>query len=145
MRDLKKTLENVKEVIKDELKKLIKKGELTPAEMDTVFKAVDSIKDICEMCGEYPEGNEYSQGTHWMNDPYAMGHIGPARSPVTGRYISSGMYGTPRYNQPRTNHVYGHSIKDRMVARLEPMYDEAASEHERQMIDNAINRIQSEL
>ena len=136
MRDLKKTLENTKEVIKDELKKLIKKGELTPAEMDTVFKAVDSIKDICEMCGEYPEGHD----THCTNDPYAMG---PNRSPVTGRYISSGMpHGNMRVSYG--DNYSGHSIKDRMVARLEPMYDEAKSDYERQLIQNTINRIHAE-
>lgn len=134
MRDLKKTLENTKEVIKDELKKLIKKGELTPAEMDTVFKAVDSIKDICEMCGEYPEGHEQ----HWTNDPYAMG---PNRSPVTGRYISTGSI-MPRVSYG--DNYSGHSIKDRMVARLEPMYDEAKTDYERQLIQNTINRIHAE-
>ena len=140
---MKKTLENTKEVIKDELKKLIKKGELTPAEMDTVFKAVDSIKDICEMCHEDADGNDYSMGSygsygtqHWTNDPYAMN---PNRSPVTGRYISNGAmrvsYG---------DNYSGHSIKDRMIARLEPMFDEAKSEYERQLIQNTINRIHAE-
>ena len=136
MRDLKKTLENTKEVIKDELKKLIKKGELTPAEMDTVFKAVDSIKDICEMCHEDPEGNHYSEGPNWE-------YSGTARSPVTGRYISSGVpHGNMRVSYG--DHYSGHSIKDRMVARLEPMFDDAKSDHEKQMIQNTINRIYAE-
>ena len=42
------------------------------------------------------------------------------------------------------DHMYGHSIKDRMIAKLETMYDEAKSEHERQMVSNAINHIQSD-
>lgn len=135
MSELKKTLEHTKEVIKDELKKLIKKGELTPSEMDTVFKAVDAIKDICELCHEDPDGNysmgyqgysgTQSYGQHWTRDPYAQ-----ARSPVTGRYISNG--------------YSGHSIKDRMVARLEPMFDEASSDYEKQLIQNTINRIHAE-
>ena len=140
MRDLKKTLEHTKEVIKDELKKLIKKGELTPAEMDTVFKAVDSIKDICEMCHEDPDGN-YSMGAH-MYDPN-WEYSGTARSPVTGRYISGGMpHGNMRVSYG--DNYSGHSIKDRMVARLEPMYDEAKSDYERQLITNTINRIHAE-
>ena len=156
MRDVKKTLENTKEIIKDELKKLNKKGELTPAEMDTVFKAVDSIKDICEMCHEDPDGN-YSMGAHmydpnWeysgtarsphMYDPN-WEYSGTARSPVTGRYISSGMpHGTMRVSYG--DNYSGHSIKDRMVARLEPMFDEAKSDYERQLIQNTINRIHAE-
>ena len=140
MRIVKKTLENTKEVIKDELKKLIKKGELTPAEMDTVFKAVDSIKDICEMCHEDPDGN-YSMGAH-MYDPN-WEYSGTARSPVTGRYISSGMpHGNMRVSYG--DNYSGHSIKDRMVARLEPMFDEAKSDYERQLIQNTINRIHAE-
>lgn len=137
---MKKTLEHTKEVIKDELKKLIKKGELTPAEMDTVFKAVDSIKDICEMCHEDPDGN-YSMGAH-MYDPN-WEYSGTARSPVTGRYISGGMpHGNMRVSYG--DNYSGHSIKDRMVARLEPMYDEAKSDYERQLITNTINRIHAE-
>ena len=138
---MKKTLEHTKEVIKDELKKLIKKGELTPAEMDTVFKAVDSIKDICEMCHEDPEGNHYSEGAHTYDPNWE--YSGTARSPVTGRYISSGMpHGNMRVSYG--DNYSGHSIKDRMVARLEPMYDEAKSDYERQLITNTINRIHAE-
>lgn len=31
-----------------------------------------------------------------------------------------------------------------MIARIEAMYDEAKSDHERQIISNTINRIQSD-
>ena len=146
MRDVKKILENTKETIKDNIKPLIKKGDLTPAEMATLRDAIKTIKDICEMCREDPDGNEYSMGNygysvpHWTNDPYAMGNYsGQNRSPVTGRYISNGAmrvsYG---------DNYSGHSIKDRMVARLEPMFDEAKSDYERQLIQNTINRIHAE-
>lgn len=140
---MKKTLENTKEAIKDELKKLVKKGDLTPAEMDTVFKAVDTIKDICEMCHEDPEGN-YSAGYSGAQGSYgSQSYYGQARSPVTGRYISSGMpHGNMRVSYGEN--YSGHSIKDRMVARLEPMYDEAQSDYERQLIQNTINRIHAE-
>lgn len=37
----------------------------------------------------------------------------------------------------------GHSIKDRMVARLEDMMDEAKTDHERQTVSEWINRLQS--
>jgi hypothetical protein len=36
----------------------------------------------------------------------------------------------------------GHSIKDRMVAQLENMYDQAKSEHERQIVDEWIKRLE---
>lgn len=38
----------------------------------------------------------------------------------------------------------GHSIKDRMVSQLEAMYDEAQTEHKRQMVDEWIKRIETE-
>ena len=37
----------------------------------------------------------------------------------------------------------GHSIKDRMVAQLEKMYDEAQSEHERQTVSDWIRRLET--
>lgn len=130
---MKKTLENTKEAIKEELKKLNKKGDLTPAEMDTVFKAVDTIKDICEMCGEDLDGHVYSMGYSEYGYGNTYSH-GASRSPVTGRYISHSM---------PMNHYSGHSITDRMVACLEPMYDQAQSEHERQKINEAIMTIRN--
>lgn len=51
---------------------------------------------------------------------------------TTGRYMS------------REDGYSGHSIKDRMIARLEGMYDEAKSEHEREEIQKEIRRIESE-
>lgn len=144
---MKKILENAKETIEDNIKPLIKKGDLTPAEMATLRDAIKSIKDICEMCGEDPEGNKYSMGVHtydpnWTHEA-SMGYSGTARSPVTGRYISSGMpHGNMRVSYG--DNYSGHSIKDRMVARLEPMFDEAKSDYERQLIQNTINRIHAE-
>ena len=38
----------------------------------------------------------------------------------------------------------GHSIKDRMIAKLEGMYDEAKTDHERQVIDQWIGRLEME-
>ena len=43
------------------------------------------------------------------------------------------------YDMGRSNH----SIKDRMVDSLERMYDEAATEHERNVVDEWIRKIES--
>ena len=37
----------------------------------------------------------------------------------------------------------GHSIKDRMIDKLESMYDEAKTDHERQIVDEWIARLNS--
>ena len=42
-----------------------------------------------------------------------------------------------------TDTTYGHSIKDRMVAALEPLYDKAESNYEHGMIQKAIDSVQS--
>ena len=94
--------------------------------------------------------NDYSEGAHYYHVPEYSYAYTPNRSPVTGRYIS-GYHNDMPYgdmnsqNRATMNGGYsGHSIKDRMIARLEPMYDEATSEYERQLIKNTINRIHSE-
>lgn len=129
-----KTYKCLKEILEDQVKLISKKGDkITPEEVLSLKNALSSIEKINNiMREEY----EYSEG-------YSYGHN---RSPVTGRYISNGpMHGNVRMSYgDHYDHMYGHSIKDRMIAKLETMYDEAKSEHERQMVSNAINRIQSD-
>lgn len=120
-----KTYECLKDTIEEQIRSISKKGDaITAQEMSSLKDALSALEKIEKRMGEeqyFKEGYRY--GDH--------------RSPVSGRYIKSGT--------PHTNHIYGHSIKDRMIARLEPMYDEATSEHERQMIANTISRIQNEV
>lgn len=180
---MEKTLEHLKETLEDEIKKITKKGDITPAELESVQKAVctiDMIKRMNEgesegrsMDGSYGSYRGYSrrnmrfnpmayEGSYGdysersYNDSYddRMYHDGGSyrnyrdgrsydnyhgdsyrrgRSPVTGRYISRGQY---------DDGYSGHSIKDRMVAKLEDMYDEAKTDHERQTVNEWINRLQ---
>lgn len=134
---MEKTYHELKETLEDQIKLIAKKGDkITPEEVLSLKNALSSIVKINELMSI---GGEYSEG-------YSYGYHGTNRSPVTGRYISNGVpHGNVRmsYGDPY-DHMYGHSIKDRMIARLEPMYDEAKTEHERQMISNTINRIQSD-
>ena len=139
---MEKTLEYIKETLEEELKTFKKKGDIKPEDVKVIKDALCAIKEINEMNGS----GTYSEGTMRMNHmPYGTegntGYSGTNRSPVTGRYVSYGTY--PQYNYGV--HGYsGHSINDRMVAALEPMYDMASSEHEKQVISNWINRIRSE-
>lgn len=123
-----KTLEHLKETLEDEIKKIVKKGDITPTELESAYRAVKTIKMIDEMCGygysEGPHGTmRYSYGNEY---PY---YHDRGRSPVTGRYIS------------RDAGYSGHSIADRMVAKLESMYDEAKTDHERQTVDEWIHKL----
>lgn len=145
---MEKTYECLKDTLEEQIKLISKKGDkITPDDNMSLYYALKSLKEI-ERKMMYPEGameqDGYSYGYEHMYRPNHM--YGTNRSPVTGRYISNGSspHGTMRMAYgDHYDHMYGHSIKDRMVARLEPMYDEAKTEHERQMISNAINQIQS--
>lgn len=130
---MEKTYKSLKDTLEDQVKLIAKKGDqITPEEVMSLKNALSSIEKICDLMQMEGYSEGYSYGSN--------------RSPVTGRYISHGVphgYARMSYGDAYS-HMYGHSIKDRMVARLEPMYDEAKTEHERQMIANAINQIQSE-
>lgn len=147
------TLNGLKDTIKDALKKIQAKGDLTPAELENAIKAVELIDKICEVeiklnCEKsgmdygldhgYGYGYGYDRGTPIGN--MMSGERG--RSPVTGRYISRG---TDTSMGPNSgyNGYSGHSIQDRMVASLEGMYDTAKTEHERAMVDEWIKRIRN--
>ena len=75
---------------------------------------------------------------------------------MTGRYVSrasgpysmmpirEGSYGGRAYNMDMYDRDYsGHSIKDRMIAKLETMVDMAKSDYERQEVMEAIRAINS--
>ena len=165
---MEKTLEHLKETLEDEIKKVIKKGDITPSEMESIQSAVCTIEMIKKIeNGNYSEGmmNGESYGWNTRNMSYnhtpsydSYGHDSyddysgryqhdgnsyrRGRSPVTGRYISRGMDDYSGRNRSYYDgYNSGHSIKDRMVARLESMMDEAQTEHERQTVSEWINRL----
>ena len=117
------------EMLDEQIEKLIKKGDISQTEIDAL-KDAWTIKLMLEA---YEEQGPMSYSM--MPDP-EMGSYGGSyrrgRSMTTGRYMS------------RESGYSSHSIKDRMIARLEDMYDEAKSEHEREEIQKEIRRIESE-
>lgn len=185
---LENTLHQLEEHVEDEIKKVLKKGDLTPAEVANLKEAMclleqaEKTKKSKKMHHEYDEGESYAP-YHMPHVSYGMGHREygingmvdvsemegashrRGRSPSTGRYVSrdsgpSYSYGhhgrggeyrynddggmSHNYNSYEANHVSRHSIHDRIVSRLEGMYDEAKTDHERQVIDMWIKRIEYE-
>ena len=169
-----KTLEHLKETLEDEIKKIVKKGDITPQELESVQKAVCTIDMIDNMSmggnseggsygysgrnmayrypsyayGDYSEryrdsyGDRMRDGSYdyrshdrgsYHDGSYHDGSYRRGRSPVTGRYISRG----------HEEGYSGHSIMDRMVDRLESMYDEAKTDHEKQTVSEWINRLRN--
>lgn len=127
------TLKNLDESIEQ----LNKKKDMTPSDLELLCKAYKLKMDLE---GHGMIGGE-SRSPHYDRMPmhdlsngewHAEGSFAPMRSPVTGRYISRDGYG-----------MSSHSIKDRMIARLEAMYDEAQGEYEREEIRKEIRQIEA--
>ena len=118
--------------LESELDQIIASGTINPSEVKVVTDAVCLMlktKEYEDWLSGEDEGSSYRRG----------------RSPVTGRYVSRS-YGE-RHNEPYNIDMYdreysGHSIKDRMVAKLETMVDMAKSDYERQEVINAIRTIE---
>ena len=125
--------------LKEELDKVVRAGTVSPQEVENISEAVCLMLKLKEY-REWDERKDYDHGYSSMR----------GRSATTGRYMSRDydpMYHetSRRYYDGRTGDGYsGHSIKDRMIDRLEGMYDDAKTEHERKIVDEWINRIESE-
>ena len=110
-----KLYDGLKEMLESNLQTIAKKGDISAEDLPKVKAALSSLDHLESYCSK----------SGVMHSGWNMSY-GPNRSPVTGRYIS------------------GHSIKDRMVAKMESLYDEAHNEHEKQLMTYEINRLRNE-
>lgn len=145
MKDM-ELLHKLEDIVTEELKRVAKKGDVQPAEWVNFKAAVcimKEVKELEQMLSELDMDEGYSSRSY--NTPF-MPHMtyenqndgmsrARGRSRTTGRYMSR----DSAYDMGRSNH----SIKDRMVDSLERMYDEAATEHERNIVDEWIRKIES--
>lgn len=137
-----KALEQLKELLEEEIKKVAKKGDITPAEVEAMYKVVDIIKDIdtIEAMEEYGEDDEeeysnrgYSRRGYSSRRSYMDGGGSYRRGRgMNGRYVS------------RDRSYRGYSMeesRDAMMAKLEEAMNEATTEHERQAIMACMDKI----
>ena len=125
---------------KKEVEKIVKKGDLTPQELESIYKLTCITEKLMELGGDGMSNSYGMSGRHYdvrmdsFGDMYGGGGYSEARgrSPVTGRYVSRGMSG---------NGMSGHSIEDRMIAALEDQMDAAKNEYEKNLIMQEIQRI----
>lgn len=148
-----KILEKINDAVEEAIRPIISKGaSMTAAELDVLTKAVCTIEKIKQI---EDGGNSYDNYSRSYNSYDDDGNsYRRSRSAVTGRYVSRDAM--PHFEGSTSRRFYdgemsrngngysGHSIKDRMVASLEKMYDDAQTEHERQLVDNWIRRINSD-
>lgn len=149
LRSMKSFNEILEKDLRSEIKKITDAGTITPTDVKTVSDAICLMLKAKEY-ESWLEEDSYSTESHGMHTPYIPNSFGPARSHVTGRYVSRGMepyYADDRYPSYGRAHYdmgySGHSTKDRMIARLEDMMGEVNNDYERGMIREAISRIQS--
>ena len=171
---MEKAIHKAKEKVADEISALSKKEVLTPEEVKCLGEFIDMAKDISTIEGmdtytdylmedEQPSmasyGNRSMRNMPRVNYRYENTSTRRGRSPTTGRFVSRD--GSPEgnsyergYSEGYSDAMYdrrsedmgrsGHSIKDRMVDSLEQMYDRTSSDHERQVVDKWIKKINAE-
>ena len=147
MREFERVLEKD---LRSELDKIIKDGTISPEQVKVITDAVRLMlktKDYEQCLMEEMSG--YS-GAMDVDRSYRRG-----RDSVTGQFVSRRFYGEPTYsyngNSMYNGQAYmnsmngsyngysGHSIKDRAIASLENMMNEAGSDYERQVLSGMIN------
>lgn len=128
------------------LDELFAKPDLTLTEVKNATEAMNLLCKLNEVergdamrdqYGNESYGNNYGANAWIASGPYPDYGYGDnygrqMRSSRTGRYMNG-----PNSGQT----IYGHSIKDRMVASLEDMMDQAHNEYERQEIKNEIQKL----
>ena len=118
---------DVKELLHKEISKIVEKGSLTPQELDNLYKAIDVLKDICEITSMEGEDGGYSERGYSMwgpnHDRYYDLHAHRNRDRM-GRYSST-------------------DAKEHMVNSHYSMMGDATSEAERGALQDCINRLKT--
>ena len=128
--ELKRELDDLKELLQNELKKINKKGDLTPSELDSATKVVC----LLEMIEKYKARYESEEGS----DGYSM-----RRPPM---YSYDGYSRRPAMYNNRNGHSGGynrHGDHDGYADMLEGMLGEAQTEAERRTLMDFIDRLRT--
>lgn len=142
---MRETLEALKQLLEKETKKVVDKGALTPTEVESLTKAMclyQMVEERLMLETGYAGFNDsyssrYYRDEMQMPDPY-YSNTGASyrrgRNPMNGQFVS----------RDYMNGRSGHSINDRMIAKLEEMVDQASNEYERQQILRQIEKMRAE-
>ena len=115
------------ERLDDELREIVKQGDMSPTELDRVYKAVDIIKDIktIEAMEDYSY-DDYSRRNYYDGDnmSYNMSMARRGRDgDGDGRYSEDGSYRRGRDGRGRYSRENGYSGDDKqqMLQKIEQM------------------------
>ena len=104
-----RVLDEMCEILEDELKDITKKGDISPAELESVYKSVDIIKDI-ETIKAMKESGGYSNASYNSYDGSYEGSYGSYRGGEgmsnAGRRVRDGD-GDGRYSERRGRDAMG--------------------------------------
>lgn len=135
------------EALEREIKGIVKKDSMSPAELVNMKEALCAAKSIMDLIGELPqEANDANSNGYpasfalkpgFKYEGYSGGTMPDysyrrGRSATTGRYVSRGY----------DNHYSGHSIHDRMIAKLEELYNEGIGPHDEAVVAAGIRMIE---
>lgn len=143
-----KAMKELKYLLEEELEQIVRKGDITPTELERVDKAIDIIKDIETICAMKEYGYEDEEGyseryPYYMRDggSYSMrdNSYRRGRDGMTGRYISRDM--DPRYYGDGRSYDYsGHASKEDLKKDLKEMMTNTSSDKERMAIQQLLEQ-----
>ena len=129
--------ERVKRLLDQKVEEVINKGDISPSEMECIYKAYKTkyYMTTTEAMDEYGEDeSSYRRG-------YSMGYPDPYMTSMRrgrgadGRYVSRGGNWNDGYDRSM------HSVNDRIIANLERELNSDISDFERQKITEEIRRL----
>lgn len=122
--------DDVKSVLHKEIEGIVKKGSLTPQELDNLYKAIDVLKDICEIKEKESADDGYSErwgmphDDRYYNIHSYRGDMNSYKRDSMGRYSRA-------------------DAKEHMINGLYSMMGDATNEAERGAIQDCINRLKA--
>lgn len=142
-----KALYDLKEMLCKEIEKVTVKNDITPAEIEAIYKVVDIIKDIDTISAmeEYSEDDGYSQRGYSNRGYSRRGSYGYSEDNSYRRGRDSRGRYTSRDGGSYRGSYRGYSRADAredMMSRLEEAMESASSEHERQAIMRCMEKLE---
>ena len=161
-----KAMMDLKELLEEEIAKIVKKGDVTPTELERLDDAVDIIKDITTICameeydyqmeepgysGRYPRYMRDGRGGPYNG--YRRGYGGNSRDYMMDpryyedSYNRGGSYGREDMYMDRYGRSYGYGgrgysghTKEELKQELIEMMGKAATEKERMAIQQVVDQ-----
>lgn len=117
-----KELDNLKNMLCDEVRKINAQGELNPTTLEIADTVVDIIKDIMEICEKEERMNYGEEGSY--RNYYNNYRMNPSYG---GYYENNNSYNNRNNSYGYDNGYSRHTATDQMVSKLEMMMQDATS------------------